>query len=114
MSDNQNTILDDHRSMLTISKSLSDFQLENLQKWPFVLFQDILESSIEYNFLDEEGLFFAGKIKFNLKLLMEQSNKKEIMEKANFLSSWVKILFWTDTQVEVFINDERINHEGNH
>ena len=107
MTTRNETILDDHRKMLTLSKQLSDFQLENLQKWPFIVFDGIKKNTVEYNFIDENDMFYAGIVTFNLESdIVEESH---IKDHGRFLVDWAKILFWTDTQIEVTLNGKRIN-----
>ena len=108
MSTDQTTQLDDHRKMLTLSKQLSSFQLENLKGWPFVVFPDIKKSEVEYSFIDNEEMFYAGEVIFKVELDSEL-NKEEILKRSTFLSDWTKVLFWTDTKVEVHVNGKRIN-----
>jgi hypothetical protein len=109
MSTEQETKLDDHRKMLTLSKQLSDFQLENLKAWPFVVLPDISQSFVDYNFIDEQDLFYAGKVIF--KITMDNKlEEQDLLTRCTFLADWTRILFWTDTQVEVFVNGKRVGH----
>lgn len=108
MSDSTNQ-LDDHRRMLALSKQLSSFQLENLKGWPFIVFSNIKKSEVEYSFIDDQDMFYAGKVVFKVDL-DGVSNKEDTLKRSNFLSDWTKVLFWTDTKVEVYVNGERIGN----
>lgn len=108
MDSNPESILDDHRKMLTLSKSLSDFQINNLQKWPLVAFNNVKDSSVQYNFLDQEDVFYAGEVFYKITVDSEVIDD-EVKKRALALINWTKALFWNDTNVEVDINGERIN-----
>ena len=109
MSTDQTTQLDDHRKMLTISKQLSNFQIENLKGWPFVAFSDIKKSEIEYNFIDNQEMFYAGEVIFKIEL-NNNLDGEEILKRSTALSNWTRVLFWTDTKVEVYVNEQRISN----
>ena len=102
------TELDDHRKMLTLSKQLSEFQITNLKTWPQIAFDNVLNSTVDYSFIDKDEMFYAGKVIFRVNLSNEPS-KEEIIKRSNYLADWTRILFWTDIQVEVFVNEQRIN-----
>ena len=105
--DNSETLLDDHRKMLTVSKHLSDFQLQNLKKWAFIAFDNVDNSLVDYSFIDGEDQFYAGRVIFKIKL-EEDISTEEKFKRSTFLADWTRVLFWTDTKIEVFVNDKRI------
>ena len=105
--DNNQTVLDDHRKMLTVSKHLSDFQLQNLKKWAFIVFDDVDNSMVEYSFIDGEDQFYAGRVIFKVNLEKDILPEEKI-KRSTFLADWTRVLFWTDTKIEVFVNDKRI------
>jgi hypothetical protein len=105
--DNSETLLDDHRKMLTVSKHLSDFQLQNLKKWAFIAFDNVDNSLVDYSFIDSEDQFYAGRVIFKIKL-EEDISTEEKFKRSTFLADWTRVLFWTDTKIEVFVNDKRI------
>lgn len=105
--DNSQTVLDDHRKMLTVSKHLSDFQLQNLKKWAFIAFDSVDKSSVDYSFIDGEDQFYAGRVVFKINLGKDISLEEKI-KRSTFLADWTRVLFWTDTKIEVFVNDKRI------
>ena len=50
---NQNTIVDDHRNMLQISKKISVFQEQNLKSWAFIFFNDVQKVKVDWNLLEK-------------------------------------------------------------
>lgn len=102
----QEKMLEDHKKMLIMTGNLSDFQLENLKTWPFIVFDNVSKVEIEYDFSevlkndlgeDTEGIG-AGKVTFNLSA--DKVPKEDQIEK---LRNWTKFLFWKDTEVEVIL-----------
>jgi hypothetical protein len=107
MVDNSETVLDDHRKMLTVSKNLSTFQLDNLKKWAFIAFDNVDNNTVSYSFIDGEDQFYAGRVVFKINLETD-IDKEEKFKRSTFLADWTRVLFWTDTKVEVYVNDKRI------
>lgn len=121
MADNENKdklspdeqVVADHRKMLIVSGNLSDFQLENLKKWPFVIFgKDLKKAEIAYNFkmdtIDEVNAkeLEAGSVEFDLYFNKEQE-KEYIAASVFYLELWSKFLFWKDTQVTIKIEGKK-------
>lgn len=96
------TIVDSHRNMLMVSKNLSDFQLENLRKWPFIFFENVKKISVSYNFVDSEDNFYQGYVEFDLEI----ENPKELASPIMYLEASTKMMFWSDTDVKIKINGE--------
>lgn len=104
MSDSEK-LVNDHRQMLLLSGNLSDFQLENLKKWPFVVFgTDLKQAEIHYDFKLEEAQeedmagISAGSVHF--KFTFNKQPDKELADKGlSMLKIWTKFLFWQDTVV---------------
>lgn len=100
----ESEMLEEHKRMLIMTGKLSDFQLENLKKWPFIVFDSVDKVEIEYDFSetkkdsdsDEVYGICAGKVVFNLEAT-EPPKKNQI----DTLKQWTKFLFWKDTKVEV-------------
>jgi len=107
----QSNIVEQHRNMLVLSGSLSDFQLNNLKQWPFIVFQGSLETAaIDYDFNRDSSEDFdssesisslcAGRIRFNL--TFKKGSKIPLKEKQDAFQNitlWSKFLFWEDTEV---------------
>jgi hypothetical protein len=102
---NQHSMIDDHRNMFMLSKNLSQFQLMNLQAWPQVFFENYKNAKIEYNFIDKDENFYSGEVTFNIDL------DGELKEDASclHLEAATKLMFWSDTQVNILINGEKWN-----
>jgi hypothetical protein len=99
---NEQTIVDDHRNMLMVSKKISKFQEENLKSWAFLFFENLKEAKVSWNFIkdNENQDFYPGKVEFNLSF---NKNTKIEPEKAkkniDMLTACTKFLFWSETQV---------------
>jgi hypothetical protein len=110
MSNNNSTIVDSHRNMLMLSKNLSDFQIENLRQWPFVFFNGVENVSVSWNFIEEkdgEELFSPGFVTFDI--TTQKTN--DLATSVVFLESCVKLMFWSDTKVNILINGEPWNSQ---
>lgn len=96
----QENLVDEHRRMVVMTGNISEFQIENLKKWPFLAFQESLEEvKVDYNFIrgsEDEGDLFAGKVNFDFKFKSEPENVEQALA---FLSHCTKYLFWEDTEV---------------
>lgn len=122
-------LIDEHRKMILVSGKLSDFQLKNLNIWPFVVFEkdSIEEITIDYNFIrqneeneqnaqneeEKEEALSAGCItyiiNFNDRLFY---TPQQVIQRIAEIRKWVKHLFWEDTEVTFQIttaDGERIN-----
>ena len=96
-------LVDQHRKMVIATGNLSDFQLENLQKWPFLVFDNLKRVQVEYAFTEDvevegeiEESIFAGKVNFDLNFDGEPT---EVDKAIALLTHWTKYLFWEDTIV---------------
>ena len=89
-------IIEQHKKNLLINGELSDFQLENLKKWPLILFDNIEQVAIKYDFqLDEDSKesnalgLCAGIIEFDFKFKkrtrISTSEKNDRLNKSNFV-----------------------------
>lgn len=97
--------VEDHRKLLIISGMLSEFQLENLQKWPFVVFgKDLDKTEISYDFkMDQKDEvnareIHAGKVEFDL-YFKTRPDDEFIGKGLLMMEIWTKFLFWQDTEV---------------
>lgn len=101
MESSKTTIIDDHRNMLMVSKNISTFQEQNLKQWPSIVFDDVLATKVDYNFINTQDEFYAGKIVFDF-TFTEGKYPTDDKRKQAFkdLELWTKFLFWVDTEVE--------------
>ena len=112
----QEKIVDDHRQMLLMSGKISDFQLENLKKWPFVVFGTQLDKAeIAYNFelttpkdiVEEETKNAdAGSVEFDLYFNTKQDSKY-LEQGVMMMEIWTKFLFWEDTKVSFKVEGKK-------
>jgi hypothetical protein len=104
MSQPSQTIVDDHRNMLQVSKKISVFQENNLKSWAFLFFDNVDKVDISWDFFkkNDNKDFYAGKVTFNIKL---KKGYKVDLEKAKIgleqLDACTKFLFWKETKVVI-------------
>jgi hypothetical protein len=101
----ETTVVDDHKKMLIMTGNLSDFQLDNMKKWPFILFDENLEKvEINYDFtklVAEAEELSPGRVSYNLEFKKGiKLNRDETKEKLKMLTLWTRFLFWKETKVE--------------
>lgn len=104
MDNKQQSIVDDHRNMLMLSKKVSTFQEENLKSWAFLFFSDLKELEVRWDFIrkNKSKDFFPGKVSYNLKFPKEYSiSDEEAKVGLDRLEACVKFLFWSETQVNI-------------
>jgi hypothetical protein len=88
--------------MLMVSKNLSDFQIENLRNWPFLFFTNVDNASVEWDFIDKDGLFYEGEVSFDIKT----SDTDNLPVAVMYLEAAAKVMFWSNTKVNVKLNGE--------
>lgn len=102
-----NNIIEEHKKMLIISGNLSDFQLENLKKWGFILFDGLKSVTINYDFSSDKAnqIISEGTVEFDFifdkDTVIENKDKK-----IEQLTTWTRFLFWVETKVVVKKNGE--------
>lgn len=101
----ESTIVDEHRKMVMMTGNLSDFQLQNLKSWPYIVFdKEILESAkITYDFtklIAEEEELSPGTVQYDFNFKAgTKLNREETKKKLELLKLWVKFMFWKETEV---------------
>lgn len=100
----ESNIVEEHKKMVMMTGSLSDFQLENLKKWPFLLFDDLEEVKVNYDFtklISEEEELSPGVVEYDFKFKkntkLDRNNTKKQLDT---LTLWTKFLFWKETEVK--------------
>jgi len=111
MSDN---IIEEHKKMVVMSGKISDFQLNNLKHYPFIILGDYIKNiKIDYSFtksgsgVESDDLkteeVYAGEIRYDFSFNKEpEYTEEELTNRLDQLISWVKHLFWTDTAVKFY------------
>ena len=102
----ENSIVDDHRNMLQVSKNISEFQEQNLKSWGFIFFNDVDSVEVKWNFFrkNKTNDFYAGKVGFNVKFKrgVNPSLTPELTQIGiDRLIASTKFLFWSETKVIV-------------
>lgn len=97
--------INEHRAAVAMTGNVSDFQLTNMKAWPFILFDNIKQVKVNYDFNstnnDQETLC-AGKVVYDIEFNKEPSMvKEEVKKRLEQLKFWTKFLFWQDTEVEI-------------
>ena len=99
-------LINEHRAAVAMTGNISDFQLTNMKAWPFVLFDDIKQVGIKYNFNslnnDASGEICAGTVSYDIEFNKDPEIPKQVFDnKIKQLEFWTKYLFWQDTKVEI-------------
>lgn len=108
MTSEHDNAVEEHRKMVLMSGKISEFQLENLKKWPFITFGRNLDKiEIEYDFTtskDEKSESMevcAGYVTYNFHFNENfNMSRDDILARLSSLTVWVKYLFWKDTEVK--------------
>jgi hypothetical protein len=108
----ESNMVDEHKKMVMMTGNLSDFQLQNMKTWPFLLFSEELETvQIDYDFTklitDKEEELSPGMVQYSFKFKEGTDISKELADKQlSTLSLWTKFLFWKETEVKFLKNGE--------
>jgi hypothetical protein len=100
--ENPKDLIDAHKHAMLMSGKLSDFQIENLKKWPFIYLDNVDTVSINYNFT-KNGSIYPGTISFDFKF-KENTDIDKQKENLKYLEVCVKALFFQDTDVQFLLN----------
>ena len=110
MDKKENTVVDDHRNMLMVSKKVSVFQEQNLKSWAFLFFEGLKEVEVSWDFIRKNKAqdFFPGKISYNLKFDKGTEISDEVATVGlERLEACVKFLFWSETKVNIKKNGKK-------
>lgn len=105
MTNDQNTIIDDHRNMLMVSKKMSTFQITQLEMWGFIVFDDIKSIKVKYNFDDGE-VINQGSVEYIFNFKGEAPTGLIKDKGLESLTNWTKSIFWADTKVKFKIGNK--------
>jgi len=106
MANDKEKQIDEHRAAVAMTGSISDFQLTNMKAWSFILFDNVKQVKIDYNFKKSEdsvaGELYAGKVSYDMDFEKEPAMSIEDLKyRLGQLEFWTKFLFWQDTEVEI-------------
>lgn len=104
----ESTIVDEHKKMVMMTGNLSDFQLENLKKWPFLLFEDLETVKLTYDFTklisDKEEELSPGTIQYDFTFKKGTKLDRDLTKKhLGTLTLWTKFMFWKETEVRFLV-----------
>ena len=101
--EDESSIIEDHKKMVIMTGKLSDFQLDNLKTWPFLLFDDLESVEITYDFtklIAEQEELSPGTVQFNFKFKKETKlDRDQAKQQLDTLSLWTRFMFWKETKV---------------
>jgi hypothetical protein len=103
---NTEQILEEHKKLAMLSNNLSDFQLENLKTYPFIVFDSIESAKIEYDVHLKDNR--TSVVKYHIKSTKEVDTLNFVSERVSSLKQWVRKLLWNEIVVEVFYNDKEL------
>ena len=105
------SVIDDHRNMLIFSGNLSSFHLDNLKTFPKIVFDDIKNFTLHYDFYTGKGddkKLCSGKVIYDIVFEKDPDlTTEELQKRMSDLKFWVRTLFWKDTRVTVKKNGKR-------
>lgn len=109
---NQQSVVDDHRNMLQISKNVSKFQEDNMKSWVFIFFENVEKVEVSWNFFrkNKSQDLYAGKVTYDIYF---QKGFEVDLDKArrglDILEACTKFLFWKETLVTIKKNGKKWN-----
>lgn len=101
------SIVDDHKNMLMLTKNLSEFQHNNLKSWAFIFLDSVDNVRVSWNFIRKNKAkdFHAGKVDFKIKLKKgSEQDIEKIQAGVDQLTACTKFLFWSETKVNIKID----------
>ncbi|HBI01429.1 MAG TPA: hypothetical protein DDY18_07375 [Flavobacterium sp.] len=103
----EQSIVDEHRKMVIMTGNLSDFQLENLKNWAFLIFDKevLVNAKITYDFtklVAEEESLSPGAVQYDFYFKPgTKLNRADVKKRIEHLRMWVKFMFWKETEVRI-------------
>ncbi len=96
----------EHRKATQLSGNISDFQLQNLKTWPFIVFDNVAHVKLTWDFtnkeLESEEVATAGEVTYNIYFDIDPTLSKEgLSRRSDQLIFWTRYMFWNDTKVKI-------------
>lgn len=96
-------ILEDMRKITMLTGEISSVHEESLQKWPYIIFDNVQNVEIKYDltkeYTQETG---EGYVIYRLEIPPENVPKEEEFVKlCKILTSWVRDMLWDDIKVDI-------------
>lgn len=107
--------LQEEARLTLISNRVSEKQIKNLKAYPFIFFNDVTDVALDYDFsrtpaeiaVDIPGVAVTmrGRVEYKI----SASVAPDLIEKrTQALADAVRILFWKDTLVSIYLNDKEV------
>lgn len=99
-------IIEAHKQAIIFTGKISEFHVNNLEKWPFIIFDDdIMGLNIRYDFntpgheeYEAVPNICPGYVEYDLQF-RKGVKVKDAKKKLEILTNWVKSIFWQETEV---------------
>lgn len=96
-------MLEDMRKITMLTGEISSVHEESLQKWPYIIFDNVQNVEIKYDltkeYTQETG---EGYVIYRLEIPPENVPKEEEFVKlCKILTSWVRDMLWDDIKVDI-------------
>ena len=103
-------ILKEMKNLTLLSGKISSVQVENLKLFPFIFFDKVESIKIDYDFKKNDPQNFKPKVKYYLEIkdLQDISEIAELTKRCSALESSVRTLFWSNTEVMIYIQDKLV------
>jgi hypothetical protein len=104
-----NEILKEMASLTALSGRISSIQIHNLKMFPLVFFDSIDQVRIDYDLaptktMDDEPT--KNNLLVAYYLTLDESKNQDLDKRYIALEQSVRNLFWSDTIVEIYFNDQ--------
>lgn len=101
---NTQQILEDMRKLTMLNGEISSIHELNLKKWPFVAFEGVESSEVDYD-LTKDTIVAKGEGFVEFKLAIEPMAENSLMkQRCETITAWVRDMFWPEIRVSVFFN----------
>jgi hypothetical protein len=98
----------DMAKLTVLSRRISAVQEKNMKLYPFIFFKDLKEARVEYDLdrvktVGDEPEHNNSTVTYFLTLDEATNDRMDFRFKS--LETAIKVLFWSDVVVEIYIND---------
>jgi hypothetical protein len=104
--DNSKTNIQDLTKLVLFTGRLSEIHIKNLQSFPFIYFNDIIEAKLDYDISQVKEV--PSFIRYDL--ILSQEND-QLNKRFDGLKVAVKSLFWKEMELKLSINGQEFKNE---